>query len=266
MEDNELKTEDDSKNQKDVQNIKENTEISGSNKTKEVTERDLMNIKTLFCIDASESVRGNITYHNVIRNLFNKFYKNGDLIWLWGSSAKKMTESEFRAWNNSKESGLGGTSSDLIADILNNERNSGVEHLIIITQSCANPYSIDKSETKMKNYNIHLKFVSNYIISSSYCDQSVGAPYCRGYPSATYVYYSENNCEKLSSLSKADIDLIQNLMKMNINDKFNPKYDELKDIMEAKMYGRENDLDLINKLEIMKKNILSKTPEKKTKG
>ena len=55
---------------------------------KEVTEDDLKKMKTIFCIDASGSVDGVTTYHNVTRNIFNKFYKSGDLIWLWGSSTK----------------------------------------------------------------------------------------------------------------------------------------------------------------------------------
>jgi len=48
-----------------------------------------------------------------------------------------------------------------------------------------------------------MKFVSTYIIVSSNWDRSVGAPYCRGDPSVTYVYRSETNVEKLASLSHA---------------------------------------------------------------
>ena len=53
---------------------------------KEITENDLLKMKTIFCIDASGSVDGVTLYHNVTRTIFNKFYKNGDLIYLWGSS------------------------------------------------------------------------------------------------------------------------------------------------------------------------------------
>ena len=184
MNDNEVKAEDDAKNQKVLQNINKNKEITDT----EINEEDLKKMKTLFCIDASESVKGKTTYHNVTKNIFNKFYKNGDIIWLWGSSTKKQTESQFRSWNDNKESGLGETASELIADILNIERNSGVEHLVIITEGFTNPGSLDKSDEKMKNYNINLKFISKFIISSSNYDKSIGSPYSRGYPSVTYIY------------------------------------------------------------------------------
>ena len=153
---------------------------------------------------------------------------------------------------------MSGTASELIADIINNERNSGVEHLIIITDGYVNTGSIDKSDAKMKNYNIHMKFVSTYIIVSSNWDRSVGAPYCRGDPSVTYVYRSETNVEKLASLSHAQVDLSQNFQKISSYSEFISKYEDLKIVIEALMYGREKDQDIINRLEIMKKNILSK--------
>lgn len=100
---------------------------------KEITENDLKQMKTIFCIDASGSVGGSTLYHNVTKRIFDKFYKKEDLIYLWGDSTSKKSENEFRVWNNTKNSGLGGTSSELIADILNQEKNSGLDHLIIIT-------------------------------------------------------------------------------------------------------------------------------------
>ena len=69
MNDNEVKAEDDAKNQKVLQNINKNKEITDT----EITEEDLKKMKTLFCIDASESVKGKTTYHNVTKNIFNKF-------------------------------------------------------------------------------------------------------------------------------------------------------------------------------------------------
>ena len=214
-------------------------------------------MKTIFCIDASGSVGGQATYHNVTRYIFNTFYKNGDLIWLWGDSTKKQNLTEFREWNNNKRAGLGGTASELIADIINNERYSGLEHLIIITDGSVNGGSIDRSDSKMKSNNIHFKFVSTYIIGSG-GDRSVGAPYCRGDPSVTYIYRSETDYEKLASLSHRQIDLYQNFHKISSYSEFISKYDDLKLVIEAQMYGRNRDSDLINRLESMKKVILSK--------
>ena len=89
-------------------------------------------------------------------------------------------------------------------------------------------------------------------------DRSVGAPYCRGDPSVTYIYRSETDYEKLASLSHRQIDLYQNFHKISSYSEFISKYDDLKLVIEAQMYGRNRDSDLINRLESMKKVILSK--------
>ena len=180
------------------------------------------------------------------------------MIWLWGDSTKKQNLSEFRTWNNNRSSGLGGTASELIADIIYNERNSGIEHLVIITDGSVNGGSIDRSDDKMKSYNIHLKFVSTYIIGSG-GDRSVGSPYCRGDPSVTYIYKSETSFEKLASLSHQQINLYQNFDKISSYSEFISKYDDLKLVIEAQMYGRNKDPDLVRRLEYMKNNILSKS-------
>ena len=54
--------------------------------TKEITENDLKQMKTIFCIDSSYSVGGSALYHNFTKRIFDWFYKNGDLIYLWGDS------------------------------------------------------------------------------------------------------------------------------------------------------------------------------------
>ena len=56
---------------------------------KEVNENDLKTMKTLFCIDASGSVSGESLYHDTTRKIFGN-YKSGDLIYLWGTSKKKL--------------------------------------------------------------------------------------------------------------------------------------------------------------------------------
>lgn len=142
-------------------------------------------MKTLFCIEASGSVRNSSLYHKVTREIFNNF-SNGDLIYLWGSSIEKMNESQFKSWNDNQRGHISGTASELIADIVNNERAAKIQHLVIITDGSINSNSIDESDKKMKNNKIHFEFVSTYIIGSG-GDRSVGAQYCRGDPSVTYL-------------------------------------------------------------------------------
>ena len=69
---------------------------------KEVNENDLKTMKTLFCIDNSGSVSGESLYHNTTRKILGN-YKSGDLIYLWGTSKKKINCEEFKTWNDNKE-------------------------------------------------------------------------------------------------------------------------------------------------------------------
>ena len=212
-------------------------------------------MKTLFCIDASGSVGGQTLYHNVTANIFNKFYKKEDIIYLWGSHTKKMSEDEFREWNKNKNSGLGGTSSELIADIINGEKNSCIEHLIIITDGQVGTSNIDESDRKMKEYNIHFTYVSTYIIGSG-GNRTVGAPYCRGNPNVTYYYKNEANPEKLASLNQEELDLYENMTQQINNYKdLKEKYNMLNNVIEAQMYGKEKDDLLIKNLNAIKSKI-----------
>ena len=121
-------------------------------------------MKTIFCVDASGSVSGASLYHNVIRKILNNYYKCGDIIYIQGSTYKKLSESEFRTWYNNKSGELGENGSQLITDIVNVERNSGIKHLIIFTDGGVDGNNIDESGSKMTNYNIHFKYVSTYFI------------------------------------------------------------------------------------------------------
>ena len=248
---------------KDYRPKKVNFKINYNNKwneykqipRKEITESDLLNMKTLFCIDTSGSVGGQTLYHNVTANIFNKFYKKEDIIYLWGSHTKKISEDEFREWNKNKNSGLGGSSSELIADIINGEKNSCIEHLIIITDGQVGTSNIDESDRKMKEYNIHFTYVSTYIIGSG-GNRTVGAPYCRGNPNVTYYYKNEANPEKLASLNQEELDLYENMTQQINNYKdLKEKYNMLNNVIEAQMYGKEKDDLLIKNLNAIKSKI-----------
>ena len=110
----------------------------------------------------------------------------------------------------------------------------------------------------MKNNNIHFKFVSTYIIGSG-GDRSVGAPYCRGDPSVTYLYRSESSFEKLASLSHAEIQLFNSFTQIRSYSEFNSKAEDLRKVLEAQMYGRNSDSNLISKLNTLKSNILNQS-------
>ena len=71
------------------------------------------------------------------------------------------------------------------------------------------------------------------------------------------MYRSENNKpEKLASLSKEEINLFKDFEKQIINyTQFKQKAIMFKNIIEAEMHGKEKNTNLIEKLDILKKNI-----------
>lgn len=109
----------------------------------------------------------------------------------------------------------------------------------------------------MKEYKIHFKFVSTYIIGSG-GNRTVGAPYCRGDPNVTYFYKSENKKpDKLASLNQEELNLYERMTEQIQNYKtFKEKYDKLKNVIEAQMYGKEKDDLLISNLDKIKSNIM----------
>ena len=111
----------------------------------------------------------------------------------------------------------------------------------------------------MKQYNIHFEFVSTYIIGSG-GDRTVGAPYCRGDPNVTYHYLSENlsenNPKKLASLNREELKLYNNFdNQIKTYSQFLQIEKMLKNVIEAQMFGKEKDKNLIDRLNKLKLNI-----------
>ena len=152
-----------------------------------------------------------------------------------------MIFDEFLDWNNNKSAGLGGTASELISNITNNERYSNIELLIIITDGSVISGSIDSSDSKIQSNGIYFKFVSTYVFGSG-GDRSVGVPYCRGVPNVTYVYRSEFNSGQLAPLGHKELSLFNNIVSQIITSQFIQNAVMLKYCFEAHMYEKEADI------------------------
>ena len=80
---------------------------------------------------------------------------------------------------------------------------------------------------------------------------------CRGDPNVTYHYKIENpQPKKLASLSQEEINLLYNLHLIKTYNEFIKKYPNIKNVIEALMFGREADETIKNKLNKLKSNIL----------
>ena len=111
--------------------------------------------------------------------------------------------------------GVKGTSSSLIAEIANKEKNNNFEHLIIITDGDIQNEEIEKSDLKFKKYDLNFSFVSTFIIKTGeqFLNESVGCPYSRNCPGFTYIIDEQGNQREHVSLLKEDIEIFNVLDK-----------------------------------------------------
>ena len=169
---------------------------------KEFTENDLFKLKTLFAFDNSGSITGNSVYFNEIDRLLKKYYKDGDKIYLWGSTYTEQSKSQIDNWIEQKK-GSEGTESENIAK-LSLACPTHRDHLIIVTDGSVSEKDIDITDKLIQENNIKFKFVSVYIIGPD-GDLSVGAPFCRGCPNRTIHVIDANTRKKVSSLSLEEL-------------------------------------------------------------
>ena len=214
---------------------------------------DLMKLKTLFAFDNSSSISGKVVYFNEINRIVQKYYKNGDKFYLWGSKYTEKSKSEIDQWIQQRR-GPEGTNSTNIAHLAN-ACPSHREHLIIVTDGQVGENSIKQSDNLMNQYKIQFKFVSVYVIGSG-GNLSVGAPFCRGCPNRTIHVLDANNRIKGPSLSLDEIAAFNNIQNINSISEFDSKYDKLLSSIKAKQLGKKEDTDLKNKLSMLKSKLI----------
>ena len=226
-------------------------------------------MKTLFAIDNSGSVSYNSFYHNEVKKIFDKYYKNGDIAYFWNyPEVKKFgntSEEILKTLDDFVSSceGTGGTDSELIANIIIDEPNYR-EHLLIVTDGGVNYKCVQKTTEKLADKNIKFKFVSTFIIGDG-DNLSVGAPFCRNCENITYSIKSNGKKKVLASLLKEDLESLEKIDSLKNYDEFIEHFNNLEKAIQAKMIGLEPDYELIKKLDSLNKR-LEKTinPEKLT--
>ena len=108
----------------------------------------------------------------------DKYYKNGDLIYIWNDAYEKCEisklTSSFKELIINSNTGNGGTQSEKIAEIAKDVKEYR-EHLVIITDGEVEEDSINESTRILKEENIKFKYVTTFIIGNK-GNLSVGAP------------------------------------------------------------------------------------------
>ena len=223
----------------------------------ENVEFDLVNMKTLFCIDSSGSTGGNEFYFDELKKIISAHYveNRGDIFYLWNSKKFKITFEQLEKFIETKK-GFGGTEPYLIAETINEEKENKFRHLIIITDGEVYESEIRSADEKMKNINYKFDYVTVFILGKE-ANLSVGAPFCRNTPNKTLEKKSKDdkNYKELITLSREDIATLEQLEKYYNFSEFMNNYDKILKAVQANCIGR-SDEDLKKKLELMFENIL----------
>ena len=219
-------------------------------------------MKTLFAVDDSGSVFNQEIYFNKIMQLLctNYFSERGDKFYIWNEEYEKLNFYGIESFMNEMD-GVRGTSSSLIAEIANEEKDNNFEHLIIITDGDVQNDEIDKSDLKFKEYGLNFSFVSTFIIKTGdqVLNESVGCPYSRNCPGFTYIIDQKGNQKEQASLLKEDIEIFNNLDKISTYNEFQSKFWNIFRVVRAKCLGKTANNELKNKFLNFKKKI--KVPE-----
>jgi hypothetical protein len=220
----------------------------------------IQNMKTLFVVDNSGSIYEKDIYFNKVLQLYttNFVRERGDAIYLWNEEYRKLENlDDFLDFIHNKD-GEKGTSSSQIAEIANIEKENNFEHLIIVTDGDVKNEEIDKSDQKFKEYDLHFKFVSCFIVDTGDVKtESVGCPYSRDCPSFTYIVDSQGNQKEQASLLEEDIQIFNNLEQIQSYEEFEQKYENIYRIFRAKCLGKDTNIELKEKFNNFKKKIIN---------
>ena len=220
--------------------------------------KSIKQMKTLFAVDDSSSVFNQEVYFNKIMQLFcnNYFSERGDKFYIWNDEYKELDFNEVESFIKNMK-GYGGTCSSLIAEIANIEKDNNIEHLIIITDGDVQNDEIDKSDLRFKEYDLHFSFVSTFIIKTGeqFLNESAGCPYSRNCSGFTYIVDEQGNQREQASLLKEDIEIFDNLDKINTYNEFESKFWNIFRVVRAKCLGKNGDEELKNNFLNFKKKI-----------
>ena len=168
-------------------------------------------------------------------------------------------EAIYIIWMNKR--GSGGTSSYLIAEIANQTKSENFEHLIIVNDGKVYEKDIDLCDKLVQKYDIQFSYASVYIIGDDR-NESVGCPFCRGYPGSTIKKCNNGTEKKLASMSLEDKKELKNINNINSWNSFKDKYENLFNAIRAECLGKEKNEDLKKKLDSVKSKMSDYGAEK----
>ena len=206
---------------------------------------------TLFAFDCSGSVYNVSLYFTTLQSIVDKYYvkDRGDIFVLWDDFIRYETYEYLQTWIKSQE-GYGGTSSELIAQVLK-EQGSKIKHLIITTDGYISSYNVMKSDELMDKLGWKPEYVTVYLIGKDAKDVSVLTPYVRESPHIIYDV-NINETKIIEDVLPDNIKSFNEIPNIKSKTMFIKQYPGILNYMFSKCRGKEADpklIDNINKLD-----------------
>jgi hypothetical protein len=184
------------------------------------------------------------------------YIEKRDIIYIWNSEFLKISKKQYEYWKKTLGKHTGGnTESTQIAKLITIEEDYR-EHLLIVTDGKVSRKFIEKCNEILSTNNVKFKFVTSIIIGNE-GNLSVGAPFCRNCPNITIYIPKENQRNVLASLMLDEIEILNNLEKIDSYEEFINNYEKLENVIKVKMIGFDPDFKLIKRLNYLKENIIN---------
>ena len=215
---------------------------------------DLSKMKTIFAFDNSGSIyfRSKL-YFEVVKDIIINQFKKEDICFVWSDCIKEKSYEEIEQWIEDKSTPGDDTCPHYIVEEANKKEEMR-EHLLIVTDGRIDEEEIELCDKMMKQYDINFKYVTVYIIGEG--DLSVGTPFSRNSPNKTIHITDDKKEEIYVNFTHKDLIIFDNLEKISSYNEFKNNFDSLKRVIKAKVLGKNGDIIIKNKLEIIESTIM----------
>ena len=220
--------------------------------------------KKCFAMDYSGSTSGQKFYHDNVKDILDKKYKEGDDLILWDDKAKFIPYNEYMEINKNRK-GWGGTYPNIIFSLFKDKEKTYYSEFILITDGQVGEYEVQKCDEEFKNYKNKLKYdyAEVYLIGKKeYTNLSVACPFTRFCPSKIVLKSPEEE-KVISEISSEDLKIAEKIASISTESEFNQHFESLKKAFIIRLIGTSGDVELRKNLLLMQKRIVSHNAENK---
>ena len=220
------------------------------------------NSKKCFALDYSGSTSGEKFYHDNVKVILEKKFKEGDDIIIWDTSAKFIPYNEYMEINKNRK-GFGGTIPNVIFNLFQDKETIHYSEFILISDGEVSQYDVEICDQEFqKNKNkLMYDYVEVYLIGrKENTNLSVASPFTRFCASKTILKSPEEE-KVFSEISSEDLKIVEKVSSISTEDEFNLNFESLKKACIVRLIGTNGDVELRKALLLMQSRIIKNNAE-----